>query len=48
MTNTDSQDIAARWLAAANMTPAMHHLTQAFEAAPDQPHAELDLCLRHR
>lgn len=46
MTNINTQDLAARWIAAANMTPAMRHLTPSFEAAPDLPHAELDLCLR--
>lgn len=45
MTTANTQDIAARWIDGANMTPAMSHLTQAFEAAPEQSHSELDLCL---
>ena len=45
MNSTNTQDIASRWLPRTNMTPAMHHLTQAFEGPPGQSHAELDVCL---
>jgi predicted alpha/beta hydrolase len=45
MTSINTQEIVSRWLPMANMTPAMHHLTQAFDPPPMQGHSELDLCL---
>ncbi|MDZ7921220.1 serine aminopeptidase domain-containing protein [Rhodoferax sp.] len=45
MTSTNTQDMASRWLPGTNMTPAMQHLTQAFESPPGADQSELDLCL---